>query len=91
MPSTSQVIKSEAAQCKRNEVISHVSSKVGSLLTVTSPGQLPCNERQMKHATKVFLSLSCNPVGELYAIMYEAKQDASMSFIHDMRYCQSHP
>ena len=73
MPSTSQVITSEAAQCKPKEAISRVSSKVQSLLTVKSPGHLPCNERQMKHATKVFLSLSCNPVDELYAIMFEAK------------------
>ena len=86
LPSTSQVIKSEAAQCKPKEAISHMSSKVGSLLTVTSPGQLPRNELQMKHAAKFSQSLSCNPVDELYAIMFEAKQqDASMSFIRDMK------
>ena len=63
-----------------------MSSKVRSLLTVTSPGQLPRNEWQMKHAAKVSQSLSCNPVDELYAIMFEAKQqDASMSFICDMK------
>ena len=86
LPSTSQVIKFEAAQCKPKEAISRVCSKVGSLLTVTSPGQLPRNERQMKHAAQVSQTLSCNPVDELYAIMFEAKQqDASMSFICDMK------
>ena len=49
LPSTSQVIKSEAAQCKPKETISRMSSKVGSLLTVTSPGELPRNEQHMKH------------------------------------------
>ena len=63
-----------------------MSSNVGSLLTITSLGQLPRNEWQIKHAAKVSQSLSCNPVDELYAIMLEAKQqDASMSFIRDMK------
>ena len=50
-----------------------VSSRVGGLLTLSGPGQLLCNEQQMKYATK--LSTQYNPADELYSVMFKAKQE----------------
>ena len=83
LPSTCHVIKSEATRCGPKQAVSRVTAQVGGVMSITSPGQLPRNERQMKYFAKVSKS-NPNAVDELYSVMYEAKQQDS-SFIRDMK------
>ena len=82
--STRELIKSECLTSGPKQAVHRVSDKVGGLLSSSCPGQLPRNERQIKHAKSSLKEF--DPADELYTVMFQAKQeDVSSSFIRDMK------
>ena len=82
--STKDLIKSECKTSGPKQTVHRVSDQVDGLLLSSCPGQLPRNERQIKHVKSSVKQF--NPVDEVYSVMFEAKQeDASNSFVRDMK------
>jgi len=66
------LIKSECSISGPKETINRVSNEIGGLLSSSYPGQLPRNERQIKHAKASVKEY--NPADQLYSLMFQVKQ-----------------
>ena len=82
------MIKSECEVSGLKQALSHMSDKVGSLVSSSCLVQLQHNERQVKYMDmkSVVKSSEYSPMDELYSVMFQAKhEDLSSKFVEDIK------
>jgi hypothetical protein len=90
LPSTQKLIKAGCQQFGPKQAFHYISASVGGILSLSTPGELPRNERQIKYASKVSKSRDYNPADELYSVMFRAKQEDSSDPSYEIsKFCQT--